>query len=80
MRAHGESGGGVNQGTVAQLAQFLESNWCEELSESLSEQHDAAVGFALARAVHKGWIAASDAMDSNLQAAEEFMSSVGDDA
>lgn len=70
----------MDRAAAAKLARFLESNWCEEFSESLSEQHDAAVGFALARAVHKGWIVASDAMDSNVQAAEDFMSSVGDDA
>jgi hypothetical protein len=80
MLAHGELGDDVNRAAAAKLARFLESNWCEEFSESLSEQHDAAVGFALARAVHKGWVVASDAIDPNVQAAEEFMSLLGNDA
>ena len=78
--AQGESGGNVNQRTAAQLTEFLESNWCEEFSESLSEQHDAALGFALARAVCRGWVEASDAMDSNFRAAADFMGSIGDEA
>ena len=70
----------MNQRTVAQLAEFLDTNWSEEFSESLSEQHDAALGFALARAVHNGWVMASDAMDPSLRAAEDFMSLASDEA
>lgn len=63
----------MNQRTVAELAKFLESTWFDEFSESLSEQHDAPVGFALARAVLKGWAVASDTVEPNLQAAEDLM-------
>lgn len=68
----------MNRSTAAKLARFLESNWSEELSEQMSEQFDAALGFALARAVQKGWVVAPDAMDANLQAAVDSMNSMGD--
>ena len=62
---------------IARLSNFLESNWSEEFSESLTEEQDAALGFALARAVHKGWVQVSGAVEPNLQAAEEFMHASG---
>lgn len=69
----------MNHEMAAKLARFLESNWSEELSEAMSEQLDAALGFALARAVHEGWVVGTDAMDANLQAAADFMNLVGDE-
>ena len=64
--------------TIASLAAFLEENWAEDFAESLAEDEDVTLGFALARAVNRGWVTPSEGMTRFIEAAENFRGTVGD--
>jgi hypothetical protein len=72
----------MNQGTKAQaerLTKFLERNWNEELLDTLSDEFEAALGLALARALSRGWIETQADLKDLFDATEEFMARFEDD-
>jgi hypothetical protein len=58
---------------ASRVASILEANWSEEFAESLAEEDDAPLGFALARCLTRGWIEPGEALKEPISAAEAFI-------
>lgn len=56
----------------------LVSLWGEEFAERLLSDQEAALGFAMARSIEKGWATPVDEIDSLVCAAEHFLIALED--
>lgn len=71
--------GVFDEATIASLSAFLEENWCEEFAEALEDDQDATLGFALARAINRGWVTTPSKGNVRfIEAAGNFKATVGD--
>lgn len=57
----------------------LETSWGEELAAALTENEDAALGFALARALTLKWITLDEDISTLFDAAEAALSDLSDE-
>ena len=65
---------------ATRLTAVLENNWGEDFVEALYGDKDAALGFALARAITQGWVNPVPAAAGAFGSAESFAEDqVGDD-
>lgn len=71
--------GVFDEAAIASLSAFLEENWCEEFAEALADDQDATLGFALARAINRGWVTTPSKGNVRfIEAAENFKEIAGD--
>jgi len=71
--------GVLDEAAIASLSAFLEESWSDEFAEALADDQDATLGFALARAMNRGWVTIpSEPNVRFIAAAENFKETVGD--